>query len=513
MSADTAPTRAETLLLGLGFTDTSVHSPLSTLSGGWKMRAHLAAALFVQSHILLLDEPTSFLDFSSLLWLEDYLSTNFENNRGVGTILVLVSHDRQFADNITDETILLRDSKLDYFQGNLSSYSLEHKKQQKRMTKMKEALNKQKDHINKTISNNLKMAKKSGDDKRLKQIASRSKKLEERMGMQVNSKGGRFKLSRDLGGFHATRRPDIVIPKDDAAVKLKIPLVPEQLRFPGPLLGCENLAFSYYTNVSRKIVDTTPIFQDVNLSFRLGEKIGFVGLNGAGKSTLISCLVGSSSTSAFISSEKNVQDLGKLSGTITRHPGASIGYYSQEAVNHLPSDITALEYLSLVSEQATRSALASLGLSGRSVSDVKIGDLSGGQRVRVALTRILFPDAPHVLVIDEVTTHLDADTVQVLAEQLRKYRGTLILVSHDRWFLNAVLAEKEHYHNEDEEEEDLSSSDESDIVDGFTMQKEGTVFWVDRGKVKRLTGGVDEFEMKIRKRAAARARKEGTTST
>ncbi|KAK9897459.1 P-loop containing nucleoside triphosphate hydrolase protein [Cystobasidium minutum MCA 4210] len=514
MSADAAHLRAEELLVGLGFTRTSMQSPLSTLSGGWKMRAHLASALFVPSHILLLDEPTSFLDFSSLLWLEDYLSTTFENTKGTGTILLLVSHDRSFADAVADETIILRDLKFEYFNGNLSAYYTERKKQQIRMGRMKDALDKQRTHMEKTVLNNVKMARKSGDDKKLKQAASRSKKLDERMGLQVSAKGGRFKLNRDLVGYHTSKRAEIEIPKDDAAVKMKIPRHPEALRFPGPLLGCEGLAFTYYASSStmagekqksRKTLANNPIFQDVNLSFRLGEKIGFVGLNGAGKSTLIACLVGSASltgaanvSSVTSSNVSNIEEQGELSGSITRHPGAIVGYYSQEAVNYLPADKTALEYISLGTEQASRSALASLDLAGRAVSDVKLSDLSGGQRVRVALAKILFPVTPHVLVLDEVTTHLDADTVQVLAEQLRKYRGTLILVSHDRWFLNAVLGEKPE--SSDDSDLESSSSDESE-TDGLGESKEGMVFWVDRGKVKRLHGGVDEFEGKVRKRA------------
>jgi ATP-binding cassette subfamily F protein 3 len=194
-----------------------------------------------------------------------------------------------------------------------------------------------------------------------------------------------------------------------------------------------------------------------------------------------------------------MESKGKLEGTITRHPGAVIAYYSQEAVQHLPSEITALEYLklNLTTEQESRSVLASVGLTGRTVSDVKLSQLSGGQRVRVALAKIIYPITPHVLVLDEITTHLDADTVQVLADQLVKYKGTLILVSHDRWFMNAVLGPKMPSDGEGD------SNDESDSDE----DKEGMVFWVDRGKVKKLQGGVDEFEEKIRKRAAAMARR------
>lgn len=512
MSSDTAHLRAEELLLGLGFTRKTLSKPLQTLSGGWKMRAHLASALFVPCHILLLDEPSSFLDFASLLWLEDYLASSF-SSRGTGTTLMLVSHDRAFADNITDEVLILRDLKIEYFAGNLSAYYTERKKLQRRYTKLKESQDKKVQHIEKTIQNNLKSAKKSGDDKKLKQVASRSKKLDERIGLEISSKGGRFKLNRDLGGYHLNKRAEITIPKDDNIVKLKIPSTPEALRFPGPLIGCEGLSFKYYVEGSRKTkVYATPIFEDVNLSFRLGDRIGFVGLNGAGKSTLIACLVGSSSshssTSSVSTDSTSIEELGKISGTITRHPGAIVAYYSQEAVNHLPSEMTALQYLSLQSEQESRSALAALGLTGRTVSDVKIGDLSGGQRVRVALSKILFPVTPHVLVLDEVTTHLDADTVQVLSEQLRKFKGTLILVSHDRWFMNAVLGEKNRSEGDDVDDgSEEDSEDSDDGLDGSGLKGEEMVFWLDKGKVKRLRGGVDEFEDKVRKRAE-KARKQ-----
>lgn len=479
MSADTAEPRAEELLLGLGFTRETMRKPIKSLSGGWRMKANLACALFVPCHLLLLDEPTSFLDFSALLWLQDYLAESLSD----GTTLLLVSHDRAFADAVADEVIILRYQQLEPFGGNLSTYYAERKKRQKWLTKMKDSQDKQVAHMEKSVANNIKAAKRTGDDKKLKQAASRQKKLDERIGLQVSATGGRFKLNRDLVGYYTNKRADIDIPEDGPLPKLKLPHKPDTLRFPGPMLSCEGLSFTY--KGTRK-----PVFENVTLTFRLRERIAIVGLNGMGKSTLVNCLVGDASGAA------DMPTRGKLGGTVTRHTTARIAYYSQEAVEALPGDSTALQYLKAATEQETRSMLASVGLSGPVVSDVKLSQLSGGQRVRVALAQILFPRAPHVLLLDEVTTHLDADTVQVLAEQLRAFEGTLILVTHDRWFLKSVMDQ------EDDADSDTDSGSDGDGLPAVSR----TTLWVDRGKVKKLDGGVDEFGEKIRKRAA-KARK------
>lgn len=475
MSADTAEPRAEELLLGLGFTCETMRQPLKSLSGGWRMKANLARALFIPCHLLLLDEPTSFLDFSALLWLQDYLAESLQE----GTTLLLVSHDRAFADAVADEVLILRYQQLEPFGGNLSTYYSERRKKQKWLTKMKGSQEKQVAHMEKSVANNIKAAKRTGDDKKLKQAASRQKKLDERVGLQVSATGGRFKLNRDLVGYHTNKRADVDVPEDDPLPKLKLPHKPPELRFAGPMLSCEGLSFTYKR--SQK-----PVFEAVNLTFRLRERIVIVGPNGMGKSTLVNCLVGSATGGV------DMATLGKLEGTVTRHVSARIAFYSQEAVEALPGDLTALEFVKQPTEQESRSILASVGLSGPVVSDVKLSQLSGGQRVRIALARILFPNTPHVLVLDEVTTHLDADTVQVLAEQLCAFRGTLILVTHDRWFLRAVM---------DEEDNDASGSNADDGSSDLPAVSCKTI-WVDRGKVRSLEGGLDQFERKMRRRAA-----------
>ncbi|CAZ82046.1 unnamed protein product [Tuber melanosporum] len=359
MSAATAEARAQQLLLGLGFTPKMITQPLSSLSGGWRMRTVLASLLFQPCDILLLDEPTNFLDLPSLLWLEGHLQTRTE------TTLLLVSHDRAFADTLADEIIVLREAKLERFPGNLAAYETTRAENQRRLTRMKE------------------------------QAASRQKKLDERMGYQIE------------------------IPPDDPAARLAI-----------------------------------------TLTIHLGDRIGLVGLNGAGKSTLVTCLVDTPPSNA------------RITGTLAHHPKSLIGYFSQAAIDSLPQDRTTTT-LSLLGgdEHEARGILASLGLVGATVSELPVSRLSGGQKVRVALARILHPP-PHLLVLDEVTTHLDADSVVTLAEGLKAYGGAVVIISHDRWFMNAVVEEE---------------------------GKNGRVYMVGGGKVKHLAGGVVAFEKRVRK--------------
>ncbi|KIJ32247.1 hypothetical protein M422DRAFT_184807 [Sphaerobolus stellatus SS14] len=470
MSASSAETRAESLLRGLGFTKKSIAQPLSALSGGWRMRTILAALLFQPCDLLLLDEPTNFLDMPSLLWLESHLQE-------VSTTLLLVTHDRTFADTIAEEVIVLRDKKLEPFSGNLSAYDAVRSENQQRLTKMKDAQDRQKAHMEQTIAGNIRAAKSTGDDKKLKQAASRQKKLNDRMGYQVGIRGGRFKLNRDRAGFHNSARAEILVPTDESAARMALPRVPpSELRFPGPLVSCENLTFSYIKQGPPPTA--TVILKEINFTIHMHDRLALVGLNGAGKSTLVSCLV----------NQPNPD--GRVTGAIKQHPKARIGFFSQSAVDLLPPNVTALEYMSEKEdplnggeEQELRGALSSLGLSGRTVSELPFSKLSGGQKVRVALAKVLYPP-PHLLILDEVTTHLDADSIVVLAEELREFEGAVLLVSHDRWFINKVI-------------EEIDDDQEGDEDRDVGVNK---IFMVGRGTVEELNGGVAEFEERVRKK-------------
>jgi ATP-binding cassette subfamily F protein 3 len=423
MDAAEAESRARIVLLGLGFKDERIDKPMSELSGGWRTRCDLACALTQYADVLLLDEPTNFLDLPSIIWLQEYI----RNLRG--TTVLITTHDRDFGDAVAEELILLRNQVLETFRGNLSLYERERWKKAKWLTKMKDAQDKQKKHIEKTIAGNIKAAKDKGDDKKLKQAASRKKKLDERMGMQVGLKGGRFKLNRDLAGYHLTNRAEIEVPDFDPPALLSFPRQPPDLRFPGALVNLEKVSFAYPG--SKKV----PILTDIDLTIHPGTRLGLAGLNGSGKTTLVSLIMGGGDADGLM----------PRSGTITRHARARIGRFSQQSVEDISAiassnpQLTALRHIMDVGgsdmlEKDARGLLGGLGLHGQTVSDVPLILLSGGQKVRVALAKLLWPP-PQLLILDEVTTHLDSDTTLSLVIALKEYDGALLVVTHDRFFM------------------------------------------------------------------------------
>jgi ATPase subunit of ABC transporter with duplicated ATPase domains len=423
MNAEEAEATARAVLLGLGFKEDRIDSPVSQLSGGWRTRCDLACALTQYADVLLLDEPTNFLDLPSIIWLQDYIR-NMRN-----TTVLVTTHDRDFGDAVAEEIIVLRNQTLEAFRGNLSLYERERWKMAKFMTRMKDAQDKQKKHIEKSIAGNIKAAKDKGDDKKLKQAAARKKKLDERMGIQVGLKGGRFKLSRDLAGYHTSKRAEIDIPDFDPPVKLSFPCQPSDLRFPGALVNLEKVSFAY---PRRK---ETLILKDVDLTIHPGSRMGLAGLNGAGKTTLVTLIMGSGEDGGLIAT----------AGTITRHARVKIGHFSQQSVEEITAiassdpSLTAMRHLmetvgNGIEEKDARQVLGGLGLHGQTVSGAPLVLLSGGQKVRVALAKLLWPP-PHLLILDEVTTHLDADTILGLVLALREYEGAILVVTHDRFFM------------------------------------------------------------------------------
>lgn len=228
-----------------------------------------------------------------------------------------------------------------------------------------------------SISHALAAAKRTGDDKKLKQVASRRKKIEERSGLEVGLKGGRFKLNRDLMGYHPTMRGAIDIPTTDPMTKITFPFEPPELRFPGALVSLEKVSFRY---PGAKL----PILKEVDLVIHPGERIGIAGLNGSGKSTLVSLVVAANG--------KHTGLVGAMTGIATRHARAKIECFSQHAVEALEqkgatnTDVTALQEMlettaGSMTQQEVRGLLGSLGLRGKVASDVPIAALSGGQKV------------------------------------------------------------------------------------------------------------------------------------
>jgi ATPase subunit of ABC transporter with duplicated ATPase domains len=468
--------RARAILTGLGFPTAKFDKTVESLSGGWQMRCTLASALLQESDILILDEPTNFLDLLGILWLQRHLVDLRTANQ---TTVVIVSHDRDFVNSTCQEVIILRDQKLTYFRGNLSAYEEDVRSKKLYFGRMQEAQERQKAHMEKTIRENIKVGKATGDDNKLRQAKSRMKKVEDRMGLQVNANGGRFKLNRDLPGWHTTSRADIEVPEDERAVSISLPMAPD-LRFPGPLISLEDVTFKYASS-------KTAVLQDINLVVHSGDRIGILGLNGSGKSTLIKLIV---------------EGLKPAKGTTSKHPRLRLGYYSQHAVEELQEkgltdpSATALSLLikdveGELNEGEIRGLLGSLGLSGRTASDVPISKLSGGQLVRLALALILWK-MPQLLVLDEITTHLDFYTVTALSHALSEWNGAILLVSHDRFMIRRVIeGEKAESGEEDDIGRDGDEEDEA---------RRREVFLLKGGKLAVLAAGVSAFEQSLEKR-------------
>ncbi|EED21426.1 ABC ATPase, putative [Talaromyces stipitatus ATCC 10500] len=484
MKAIDVEKQARKILLGLGFNEDMLSRPFMTLSGGWRMRCMLAGILIQEPDIMILDEPTNFLDLLGVIWLENYLKQMRQS--GPGTTLVLVSHDRAFINAVCEEIIILRDQALTYFKGNLAAYEEHFEFQKLYWGRMKEAQEKQIAHMEATIRETTKIGKKTGDDNKLRMAKSRQKKIDDRMGIQVSATGGHFKLNRDHVGYHETRRAAIEVPKDEKGVAISLPDAPD-LRFPGPLISIENVAFRYQR--------TKPVvLNDISLTIHLGDRVGIMGLNGCGKSTLLQLLTGEFTVPS--------------SGKVTRHPRLKIGYYAQNSVGDLQKEgladqtLTALSYIlrdanGQLNEGEARGLLSSLGLPGRVASDVPIFRLSGGQLVRLALAKIL-RNLPHLLVLDEITTHLDFHTVTALASSLSTFSGAILIVSHDRFLVRAVVEGKRDV--DAPLDDDFEAESDGDSQDDSETPRRRTVYVLKGGKLVEQSDGVNQFEKSLEKR-------------
>ncbi|KAJ2713629.1 hypothetical protein H4R19_002151 [Coemansia spiralis] len=412
MDAHSAEAKARAILSSMGVTEAQQNGPVARLSGGWRMRVALAKVMFVEPDLLLLDECTNHLDLAAIAWLQEYLIALD------GVTIVCVSHDRDFLNAVSQEIIRLKDRQLSYHPGNYDEYEQTEDELRRKKERQYAALERRREHVKKSIDNFMKQARSSNDSKALSQVASRKKKLDRMAGLDKLENGKRFKVSY-WAGWHDTVRVELKLDRAEKEVDFAIPQ-PENLRNYGPLVSLSGISHTYS---QRTVLD------NIHLSIMMGDHIALLGLNGCGKSTLINIINGS---------------LAPTAGGVDRQLRLRIGHYTQHFVDELSTVTTSgvarlLEDNPGVKESEIRKWLGSFELSGP-LATRPICTLSGGQRARMAMAIMLYSN-PHMLLLDEVTNHLDMYAVQGLIAAINDYEGTVILVSHDRHFIRQTADE------------------------------------------------------------------------
>src|SRR6201991_223995 len=396
--AHDAPARAQALILGLGFSAAQLGDPVNSFSGGWRMRLQLARALMCPSDLLLLDEPTNHLDLDALVWLEAWLK------RYPGT-LVVISHDREFLDAVTQVTVHVDNAKLVRYGGNYSKFEDMRAEQ---LLLQQAAMARQADkiaHLQKFID-------------RFKAKASKAKQAQSRV--------------------KALERMEKIAPVlADAEFSFEFK---EPLNVPNPLLSMLDASFGYPAPDDAP-AGTTPtvIVRGINRSVLAGQRIGILGANGQGKSTLVKTVAHS---------------LAPIAGEISEGKGLNIGYFAQQELDVLRPLDTPMEHMIRLArdtpahmrapgqsgtEQSLRTFLGTFNFSGDMVHQ-KVGTMSGGEKARLVLCMIVW-QRPNLLLLDEPTNHLDLATREALGMALNEFEGTVMLVSHDRSLLRAVCDE------------------------------------------------------------------------
>ena len=366
----------EKTLLGLGFKRTELDRPTSEFSGGWRMRIELAKLLLKNPDVLLLDEPTNHLDIESILWLEDFIKTSSK-------AVVVISHDRRFVDAITTRTIEVTMGRIYDYKASYSHY-LELRKerreqQMKQYEEQQKMIQETKDFIERF----------KGTYSKTLQVQSRVKMLEKLEIIEVDE-------------------------EDTSALRLKFPPSPRSGTYPVQADGVG------------KVYGDKRVFANASFMIERGDKVAFVGRNGEGKSTLVKCIMNE------IEHE----------GTLTLGHNVQVAYFAQNQASLLDENLTVFQTIDDIAKGDVRlkirDMLGAFMFGGPEESTKKVKVLSGGERTRLAILKLLL-EPVNLLILDEPTNHLDLKTKDILKQALQDYDGTLILVSHDRDFLDGLV--------------------------------------------------------------------------
>ena len=374
----------EKTLLGLGFKREDFDRQTSEFSGGWRMRIELAKLLLKKPDVLLLDEPTNHLDIESIQWLEDFLIDN-------GQAVVVISHDRAFVDHITTRTIEVTMGRIYDYKVNYSQYLQLRKERREQQQKAY-------DEQQKMIAETREFIERfKGTYSKTLQVQSRVKMLEKLEILEVDE-------------------------EDTSALRLKFPPSPRSGSYPVTI-----------ENVSKAYGDHT-VFRNANLMIERGDKIAFVGKNGEGKSTLVKCIM------------KEIEH----EGTLTLGHNVMIGYFAQNQASLLDENLTVFQTIDDVAQGDIRNKIKDLlgaFMFGGENSAKKVKVLSGGERTRLAMIKLLL-EPVNLLILDEPTNHLDMKTKDILKQALLDFDGTLIVVSHDRDFLDGLVSKVYEFGNQ-----------------------------------------------------------------
>ncbi len=375
IEAHSAPARAAAILSGLGFSFEDQNRPCAEFSGGWRMRVALAATLFSAPDLLLLDEPTNYLDLEGTLWLEDHLA-NYPRT------VIVISHDRDLLETSVDQILHLDRGKLTLYKGSYSSF--EEQRAARELLDAKHA------------------RRQAEERKRLQAFVDRFKAKASKA-RQAQSRVKMLERMKPVTALVTQEALEITFPQ------------PEKMLSP-PIIAIDNLSVGYEPKL--------PVLSRVTLRVDADDRIALLGANGNGKSTLVKLLAGR---------------LAPFSGNITRADKLSVGYFAQHQVDELNPDASPYDHvrklMSDAIESKVRGRAGAIGFSGKA-ADTLVKNLSGGEKARLLLGLATF-FGPNMIILDEPTNHLDIDSRAALAEAINEFAGAVIMVSHDRYLIEA----------------------------------------------------------------------------